>query len=117
MDHTSTLTAKVTIRVHLLRSTTAQRCSQCGLRRILIAVAIYPAGLSPEVWMCAECAGIRLPGGSVDPSPVSGDPEPTLWDQSADLDYTEEEIKALAPKSLAEGGNVFYAEDHTEAPL
>ena len=97
MDHTSTLTAKVTIRVHLLRSTTAQRCSQCGLRRILIAVAIYPAGLTPEVWMCAECAGIRLPGGSVDPSPVSGDPEPTLWGHDTEKDFAFSERFPEAP--------------------
>ena len=80
MEHTIATGKVVTIRVHLLRSSKPQRCPTCGLRRILYAIALYPAGLTPETWQCAEDIGVRVPGRSEAPARQSGGEGPGLWE-------------------------------------
>jgi len=92
VKHVIVQTKAIKTTVHLLRSTTSQRCSHCGLRRILFALALYPAGYSPEVWMCAEDMGIRPKGGSGAPSPTTDDP--VMWDET----HFTGAVGALVPK-------------------
>jgi hypothetical protein len=77
VEHTIATSKAVTIRVNILRSTKPQRCPVCGLRRILIALALSPAGLSPETWACAEDTGLRVSGRSEAPAPLPG--HVSLW--------------------------------------
>jgi hypothetical protein len=80
VEHVIATSKVVNIRVHLLRSSKPQRCPTCGLRRILYAIALYPAGLAPETWQCAEDIGVRVPARDGAPDPLPG--VDSIWAQT-----------------------------------